>query len=99
MTEKRNILQNLVEKPKQAIINLATMVKTRIAECEEKERQRREIYLTTPPTNNSPNIRYETTGLVVNAGYRTKYEYTWTPDQSRWVLTNTEEIWIPGTMH
>ncbi|MFA7300880.1 MAG: hypothetical protein WC069_01020 [Candidatus Shapirobacteria bacterium] len=54
MTERKKILQNLVEKPKQAIINLATMVKTRIAECEEKERQRREIYLTTPPKLGKP---------------------------------------------
>lgn len=95
------MLQNLVEKPKQAIINLATMVKTRIEECEEKQRQQREIYLTTPPKPGEPLIRYETKrGISFSSGGQklTTWEYQWTQDQNRWVLTKTVEDWIPGTM-
>lgn len=102
MTERKNLLQNIIEKPKQAIINLATMVKTRIAECEEKERQRREIYLTTPPKPGKPLVRYEDNVNYATSGSQiaTKWEYTWTPDQNRWILTKTDKIWISGTgMH
>ena len=98
MTERKNILQNLVEKPKQAVINFATMVKTRLDEWDEKGRQRRETYLTTPPETGKPLIRRErSTYINMSSGGQgyTSREYTWTPDQNRWLLTNEEENWIP----
>lgn len=98
MTEKNNVFQKLIEKPKQAITNLATMVKARISEAEEKARLQREIYLTTPPKEGDSTIRFEDSnnGIYCSSGALRRNEFTWSPQEKRWLLTNSEIVVISG---
>lgn len=87
MSERKNLLQTLVEKPKQSVINLASLVKTRLAECQQRERQKYEIYMTTPPKIGESNTRVTT---AINYGVSTCIDYTeqWSNEQSRWTITD-----------
>ena len=98
MIEQKNVFQKMIEKPKQTVTNLAAMVKNRIVEIEEKKRQQREIYLTTPPKEGSPNIRYEdsNSGVYCSGGAFLRKEFTWSSQEKRWIQTNSETVVISG---
>ncbi|MBU1117767.1 hypothetical protein KKD37_02265 [Patescibacteria group bacterium] len=85
MKEKNKVLQKIIEKPKQTVINFTTMVKSRIIETEEKKRQQREICLTTPPKQGEPLVKYENNlNYGSSSQFPISWKYTWNPENKRW---------------
>lgn len=99
MIEQNNVFQKIIEKPKQTVINLTTMIKSRIVEMEENRRQQREIYLTTPPEEGAPTIRYEDSNSGIfcgSGGAIRRNEFSWSPQENRWLQTNSKIVVISG---
>ena len=102
MKERKNIIQKLVEKPKQAVINLATMVKTRWDIGQERINQGKidlETFLSTPPAEKQPTTQYfDTKGMCSFFDYSQKYIFD--PESKRWNTAPAErDYFYGGGMH
>ena len=82
MTERKNIIKNLLEKPKQIISDINTHY---------QEQKAREVvwwnkYLTTPPAEGEPLIKRYERSVGIYGGFD-KREYKWDEATGTWLET------------
>jgi len=87
MIERKNILQTLVEKPKQSVINLANNVVARIKKWDQEIEASRELFFTTPPAPGTPETRRR--GEIMLNGVMF-YDEKWSKETGRWEQTGRD---------
>ncbi len=82
MTERKNLITNIVDKTKQFIADIKTRQQEQLA----REAEWWEKYLTTPPQNDGPTSKTYTRNVGAMGGFECTV-YNWNPEIGKWTQT------------